>query len=447
MSWRRHLASLPAGFLENVGWQYLATAAVLGFGFLYSVIMAKALGATDFGLLSLATGVATVVFAALDVRLNEAVIRYLTEYLERKDAPLVLAVVKAALLVNVACGLLGAAVFVLFAGWIASDLVRDPRATSAVWLAAGYVFAQNVASSTSIGVLRVCGAFRTHAVVRTVNVVLQFGVAVAAWAGGWTVLTAMAWLIGVNVVTNGLLFILAMGELSRHAPLRTPAPLAALRGRRAEMQRFVLANYGLSLSSLPLRDLDITILGAAAPLETVGVYRIAKNFMAAVWQMSDPAFYVVYPEVAKFWSRREFPLLRAFIRRLTLLLAGGAGVLFVAGFVAAPIVIRRVLGVEFNDAGRIFRWMLPSLLVWMPLLWVHPVLCAADEPGRSLRASIAANLLALALYLTLIPPFGAAGAAAAYAAGVAAFPVLAFFSGRRAGLLFPAPPAGAAVLP
>lgn len=110
-------------------------------------------------------------------------------------------------------------------------------------------------------------------------------------------------------------------------------------------------------------------------------------------------------------------------------------VLFGVAFFAVPPTIVLSLGEEFAAGGSVFRWMIWCVLVWMPLLWVNPLLMAAGRANLFFRATLVASATTLLLDLLLIPRFGAHGAAFAYAAGVLASPLAGIWLARRAGII------------
>lgn len=430
---------IPDGFFKNVAWQYLSNIWAIGLGFLYSLLIGRALGAAEFGLISLGLGFAGLIFGVLELRLHEAVIRYIAEFWEQNDYRRTLAIVKLSLLVDASTGTLALVVALITAPLAQEYLIRDPRGLIVVWLSALSVFFINVGNRTAIGLLRVFEQFKLYALVIMAGTTLKLIVTLGAiLLMGWGAIGVMIVTVLTSLLTNLALVGMALWQLNRRIPLRqTQAPMSVLWPRLREMSRFVLNTYGLSLASIPTRDLDVNLLGWFTSLKVVGIYKIAKNFMAAIWQISDPAFYVIYPELSKLWSKKQFATLKTFIKKLIILL-GGTGVLLFSGtFVLVPRGIQWMMGSEFAEAGTIFQWMVWSLLFWMPFLWVNPLLMAAGLPNLSLRAALMSNLLTLGLYLIWIPIWGGQGAALAYGMGVPLNLGIAIHLGRRAGVIFP----------
>jgi O-antigen/teichoic acid export membrane protein len=304
------------------------------------------------------------------------------------------------------------------------------------WLGGFALFFSNVGNATAIGLLRVFDGFRSLALVKLSGQVFKLAATGAAlFALGWGVTGVLAIAVLANLLTTLGLGIVAYRQLDRRIPVRsTPAPFSLLRPRLREMRGFVLNMYGVSLAAIPTRDLDVNILGGCSTAAVIGTYKVARDFMGAVWQVSDPLLFVLYPEFTRLWTRQDFSGLRRFLRwgiagllAATVLLCGSA-------YFIVPPVIELALGSQFATAGTYFRWMLFGALAWMPLLWVNPLLMAAGRANLFFRSVVAASACILVFDLLLIPRWGGEGAAIAYAAGHVAGPLVALCLARSSGI-------------
>lgn len=446
---RRFKGGLPKGFIRNVGWQYLSTAWTVGVGFIYTLLVARLLGPDDFGLLAVSQGFGGLIFSLVELRLHEAVIRYTTEFWEQKDYPRLIATIKLALLADVITGMLALGLIVATAPLATQYLIHDSRGTLIVWLGGLALFFMNVGTTTSVGLLRVFNQFKSQTLMRGVGITLNLLLAVALllWTN-WGVLAVTVALAVTNLITNLMLLAATARQLYAHVPVREiHAPIRLLQPRLREMGGFVANTYFLSLTNIPSKDLDIIMLGWFGSLDAAGIYRIAKQFMSAMWYISDPAFVVIYPEIARLWMRREIGAMWSFIKRFSLLMGLlGVGVSAVA-FVAVPLVIRWVIGETYAPAGDIFHLMLWSLLFWMPLMWINPLLMAVGRPDLSLKASLLSALMTLLMYLGFVPLWAGYGAALSYGMSLPLYMLMALWLGWRAGLMNTQPIPKAAVVP
>jgi O-antigen/teichoic acid export membrane protein len=425
---RKHaFRDMPRAFVRNVAWQYLSVVTVTTCGFLYTIVVGRALGVANYGLMSLGLGFASLLFGLVQVRLHEAVIRFVTEHIEHGEPKKAVATVYLSLIVDAITCVCAFGAILILAPAAQSHLLRDPRGVTVLALSAGTLLATNIGSATAVGVLRACDQFKWHSVVSAAGAaakVIATMVALSVFGGGViTVLTiaALAAFATNAAVLGGAAFWL----IRRVGPQNLRASVGLVRPQLRTMSVFAGNTYLLSLSGSVLRDLDVNALGWFTSLEVVGMYRVAKSFAALLSQVSDPVLFALLPELSRFWVREEYVRLKAFVLRITVLGAAAGVLMYAASALVVPWLIVHVLGRQFQGAGVLFQGMVWWVLVGMPFMWAHSLACAAGRPGLSLRASFASNGLALVLYLVLIPRFGGMGASLAYGTGLAAASVIA----------------------
>lgn len=444
--WQRWLAerlvrNLPAGFIRNLSWQYVSSGAAVVFGFLYSLLVGRELGAMHFGLLSLALGFATIVFQVVELRLHEAVIRYVAEFWEAGDHRRTVAALKLFVFADVITGLMALGLVLLAARWATHYLIRDDLGPLAVILAAFSVFFTNVATATALGLYRVFGDFKALALISSSGAALKLILALGVlYLSSWGVLGVMLAAVVSSVITNSTLIGYAFRRLRQRVPITfSDAPVALLADRRREMFGFIRSSYLLSLTMISTKELDINLLGYFAPLQTVGSYKIAKSFMSAIWTLSDSVFFVVYPDIARMWTKRRFVELRAFLKKITAGLGISALAVYALACLVLPPLIVALMGSDYQSAGSIFRWLSWGLVFWAPLVWVNPLLLAAGRADLLLKAAVVSGAIIALSYVPAIEFAGANGAAFVTALSNPVALFTAIWIGNRAGIIFPQP--------
>jgi len=436
-AWNRLKQGLPLNFFQNLSWQYAGSLWSLVVNLACGLLVARTLGPGDYGLMALGLSLSGLVFSIVELRLHEATIRFIVEFRETSDLPRLLATVKLSLLADATTGGLAFCLLVAVAPWVERRFIHDPRGVTVIILCGLSLLFANVASATATGLLRVFERHKLQAILRAVGTTFYAMIVLAILT--CTPYGVFGVLIGsavTSLATNLALVGSALLVLNRHVPFAsTSAPLSLVRPRMREMGRFVLNTYLLSLTSIPSRDLDLTSLSWFAPIETIGIYKIAKSLMSLIWQVAEPVFFVIYPELAKLRVRGDFAATRAFLRRLTLLSGVAGTILVTAAFLLAPSIVRLLLGARFDGAATIFRWMVWCALVWAPLQWLTPALMAAGRPDLVLRAGVFGAVTTFTLYLLLIPRLGGVGAALGYGLGVAATVGAKVVLARRADLI------------
>ena len=424
---------IPSGFLANLSWQYVTTIWSMLVGFCYSLLLGRSLGVSEFGLYSLTIGFTTVVFQVFELRLHEAVIRYVSEFWEQKDLPRMLATIRMSLLADVGSGFLALAAVVALMPLAGRFLVHDDRSVNLLLLAGITVFCSNVATATAFGILRTFGQFRIQSLITVTGTSLKLAATYCAikWFGCGVIGVMLVGIVS-SFLMNAIMISVALRCVSQHVPLLHRTMSGLLQPRMKEMRSFVASTYFFSLTSIPTKELDITLLGLFSSVHVVGAYKMAKNFITAMWAISDPVFYVVYPELARLWARMEFAAIRSFLKKLTIILGVAGIMVYVCAMLVVPIVINYTLGQGYVDSVIIFRCMAWFILFWMPFLWINSLFLAAGKPELMLKASVAGSLLTAVLYFVFIPLWGGSGAAFAYALGTPLGLVFAFWVAKQA---------------
>jgi O-antigen/teichoic acid export membrane protein len=428
--------SIPPGFYTNAAWQYATSFASAGFQFVYLVALAALLGTREFGRFSLALAFVTMAFQLVELRLHEAVIRFAAEFRARDDFARLVAFTKLSLLADAASGALAFAAACALAPLAARLLLKDPAAVSLILLAAFAVFFQNVSTATAVGLYRTFNAVRVQAIVTACGGLLKLAatiVFVKVFDAGAAEVMAVA--IAAHFLTNAVLTTLALRILRRHVPPGTRGTMAMLGDRWRDLARFTGSTYALSLSMIPTKELDVNLLGYFSTPAVVGTYKIAKTFFTAVSMIVDPALFVIYPQLAAMWVRRELVKIGAFIRSIVAVFGSVALLVCIVATFAVPPLIVLLNGPEYRESGSIFRWLIWGLAIWAPTIWVNPLLMAADRPDLVTKASILGSVLVVILYLIFIPRLGARGAALAQALAPPIVMSIALFFGRRAGII------------
>lgn len=111
------------------------------------------------------------------------------------------------------------------------------------------------------------------------------------------------------------------------------------------------------------------VLGAVAPVASLGVYagadRITRVFQQGMWPVNQ----ALYPKLTK--QMQHDPKRAINTVRLSLLLLGGLGVVFgLAIFFGAPLLVHFVLGPAFQDSVPVLR----IFSLWIPLVALSTVM-------------------------------------------------------------------------
>lgn len=250
---------------------------------------------------------------------------------------------------------------------------------------------------------------------------LDTGTRVLATAGIFTLVRApedAALVLLLQAAAGFLAFGGGWALVRRDAPLRWPGRQATRDALRMGWSMFVFrASAGLYTAG------NAFILGLFAPPQVVGYYAGAEKIGRAIVGLLGPAGQALYPRVSRLAGHARTEALR--MVRLGLAAMGTGGVLLgITAFLAAPVLVRLLLGPGFEPAVAVLRVLalIPPLAAVSNVLgiqWMLPL--GLDRPFT--RIVIWAGLLNVALAVWLAPSLGERGmawavvAAEAFAAG------------------------------
>jgi PST family polysaccharide transporter len=216
---------------------------------------------------------------------------------------------------------------------------------------------------------------------------------------GWKVMAAQC--VGC-VVSHGVTVVLAYREVGFQWPTLSSVWSALRLGGSMFVFRVV---QGLSGSANRL------VLGSVAPVAALGEYagaeRITRVFQQGMWPVNQ----ALYPKLAHQAQNNPTGAMRTV--RLSLLSLGSVGLVFAVGiFFGAPLMVRLVLGSDFNDAVPVLQ----VFALWIPLTALVTVLTfqvllpnQLDHPFNFVN--LTAGLVGIVAALLLAPRFRAIGIA------------------------------------
>ena len=231
---------------------------------------------------------------------------------------------------------------------------------------------------------------------------------------GWKVMAAQC--VGC-VVAHGMTVVLAYREVG----FRWPTPSSVWQSLRLGGSMFLFrAVQGLSSS------VNRLVLGSVAPVAALGEYagaeRITRVFQQGMWPVNQ----ALYPKMTQ--QAQSNPGRARKTVRLSLLFLGGLGLVFgLVIFLAAPLLVRLVLGPAFQNSVPVLR----VFALWIPLIALSTViifqLLLPNQLDNQFNfVNLTAGLVGIGVALLLAPSFGATGVA--WAAVVAQVYTLAAFS-------------------
>lgn len=270
-------------------------------------------------------------------------------------------------------------------------------------------------SGMPTGVLRLAGRFGRVAILQMAVACLRLCLcAIGAWADAGFAYFLAVWAC-MQIASSMALLSLAAAELRRDGIVGAArASLAGLRQRFPNIWGFAWsANLSLTLRA-STNEVDTLLVGALAGAAAGGVYQIAKRMARMAQQFGQQVQAVVYPDLARSWSRASVAAFRRNVLQLELLLVslGLVGVAFAA--IAAEPLLRWTAGPEFLGAAPLLLVQMVAVMLTLTGVSLRSALLAMGAQDTVLRAAAVGTGLFFVVAVALVPMLGPMGANTAH---------------------------------
>jgi O-antigen/teichoic acid export membrane protein len=400
-----------------------------GLSFVQGIIIARLLGVSGLGELTVIITFVTAVNVLLSFRMSEVVVRHVNQALAtplhsaaRPAEPpnsvnlggemQAAAIVKGAALIEALTSLVAFLVLILLSGWAAQTFVKDPAAQSLI-VFYGLIILSNLIFETSRGVLQAYGQFGRFAIINLSATILTFGIVLAAalFMKQATVQMVLAAYVAGKTLSGVAVIVLAVGLLNQRLPGWTRVPLRAYSAWRGLMSFAVNTNLNATVNLFVRDNIPLYIAALTTPVQT-GYFRIGLSLTNMLMLPIDPFIWPTYTEITHAISHGHLASARRLLKRVSaisaawVLAAGGAMVLL--GWWLIPLIY----GPQY---GPVYPGMVILVIGYgfaSVFGWNRPLLLALGRPSFPVITSAIVGAAELLLIFSLVPKSGYLVAAA-----------------------------------
>ncbi len=408
--------------------------------FVTAIILARVLGAADYGIYSLALVWANILGFVAALGFPQLIVRETARLPDRVDASSQAdgaahaGAQATADLLATSWRLSLAAAIALAAGaaLAAPFILPDAGAGAHLAFVAGLPMVvltalQRQREAVLLGVHRPVTSLVPERVVRPVLMLAAIGALALAGALAGNAQVAVLAQVTASVLT----LVVAIGLARRAAPVA----LTSLRGRFSSAAlRQALPFLFVGLTTLLATRLDVVMLGMLADAADVGHYRLAAQIAAVALLVATASQAILSPEISRHAATGALSALRGQIVRY----AVAAALVTVAGAVAMVVVFQLaqpMIGASFAAAHVPLVILLAGYTVMALLFPALPLLTMTGNARLVGWANVVALVFNAGLNLFLIPRFGGTGAALATLASLVLLYGMHVWNVVRLGLL------------
>lgn len=398
--------------LMNSSWVLGGNVAFICIGAAQGIVVAHALGVEQFGILTLVITFVTVVTRLTAFRMDEFIVKYVTEALADDCKERVAAIIKTSVIVEVATSFV-TFLFVLMVAAIASDWFLPAPGSGALISMYAVVVLVNVVGETTFGLMQVLNQFRLNSILRTAGKAVSFILVIVAtlwWPGTVGILLAY---IGGSLITAVFLVVAVVRTINRRLEKRWwCVPLRTLRESRRPMIEFILSTNISGTLSVLIREGDPLLLGYFCNPTAVGYFKVARSLVALVMAPVVPLSQTIYREVAHTVAQQDWVQMRRLLRKTTWVSSAyvfPASLLFAASSVW---LIAFLYGQQFIPAAPALWILLAGLAFDQVFSWARRALLALGRADFPPKVEGLLAILKVGGAIVLLPAYSYLGNAA-----------------------------------
>ena len=392
--------------VRNSGYLFSARGISAAMSMLQSILAARLLGPSMFGVLGALTQFTSVLNRFASFRIDELVVRYVGHYEEADDQPRAAATFKLAAALEISGSILAFGLIWLLAPLGSRFFVHDPQMVQ--WFRIyGLIVLFNLIYESATGVLQIFDRFRVIAITMAAQSVLTLVL----------ITLAVIFRQGLMAVVLAYMAGKALGSLViTAAALRTAAqvwgvdwwrtPLGLLKSERRSMLTFAFSTNLSSTVSLLAKDSEVLWVSAFLGTTEAGYYKTALALTNLLQIPVSPLPKVTFPELSREIARKHWANVRYVLKQGSRLAAGYSLPVMLTLVLFGRPILSLTYGADYLPAYPALVILLIGYTFTNIFYWNRVALLAFARPVFPTLVNLSGALIKIALIFALVPVYG-----------------------------------------
>lgn len=398
--------------VKNSGYLFSATGAAAALSMLQSILVARLLGVTDFGILGTITLFTSVINKFASFRMSELVIKYVGQYSVEGDESRAAAVFKSAGILESLTSLFAFGLIWLLAPLGAEYIAKDVS-TSYWFVLYGLIVLANFMAESSTGLMQIFDRFKIIAGVTLGQSLLTLGLISLVYVNqGGLYEVVLAYMAGKIAAALALAISAIVLATRRWGSAWWLAPIGLLRDQSRELVRFAFSTNISATINLVNKDGELLWVSALTGPTGAGYYKLALSLANLIQLPVSPLPQATYPELSREVASKNWGNMRYILRQGSLMAMAYSVAAGVFLLIFGKSLIAFLYTPEFLPAYPALLILMVGLLVANTFYWNRIGLLSlglADYPAKI--NSIAAMFKVVGM-IVLVPIYGFLGSAA-----------------------------------
>jgi len=391
---------------------FSATGAAAALSMLQSILVARLLGVTDFGILGTITLFTSVINKFASFRMSELVIKYVGQYSVEGDESRAAAVFKSAGILESLTSLFAFGLIWLLAPLGAEYIAKDVS-TSYWFVLYGLIVLANFMAESSTGLMQIFDRYKIIAGVTLGQSLLTLGLISLVYVNqGGLYEVVLAYMAGKIAAALALAISAIVLATRRWGSAWWLAPIGLLRDQSRELVRFAFSTNISATINLVNKDGELLWVSALTGPTGAGFYKLALSLANLIQLPVSPLPQATYPELSREVASKNWGNMRYILRQGSLMAMAYSVAAGVFLLIFGKPLIAFLYTPEFLPAYPALLILMVGLLVANTFYWNRIGLLSlglADYPAKI--NSIAAVFKVVGM-IVLVPIYGFLGSAA-----------------------------------
>lgn len=386
------------------------------------IIVARAIGPNDLGILTLTQTYILLIAAVLLPKPWITIVRYGTGFLEKKEYNYFKTLIKYGFIIEVL-----ASVFALILTFMVLNIFFLDKEIYLYISIYSFILLFNM-SGTGTGILRVYDKFKTLSLIEFSGALLKLILVSTFWVlDKQLVYFVLSYLFG-EILIHVLKLILGFNIILKEKIFGYKSySFNQLSNKEPTFSKFLFSTHLNDILGTSRRNLDFLVIGALLSNEMVGFYRVIKQFGKVFSLLGNPIKKTLYPECCRFWEKNSFANLKGFLMKITaLMLVAFTGSIGLFAFFANNF-LEIFFGHEYTFIAIPLTIYLIGHGVFLSFQTLNSLLLSMGEATKVLYVELITNIIYFSSLLLLINSSGLYGVVFSFVISVVVWIIMSFW--------------------
>lgn len=396
---------------RHTGWVLATGVLAAAMRVAQAIMVTRALGRDEFGILVLAVTWTLTVGQLLDSRIWEPVIKFVPQFRAQRRFDQATGVLQLCCIIEIVSALAAVVVVLLTAPLVATILLKDTASGPGLIRVASVMVVLLIPVNPVTAVLRLADRPAWIAGHQAIVGVVQTAATAVIWVTAPSLVGFLAaQMLGLAVGGAALFVAGAFACRQLGLEILRLGRLATLRGHVREILRFCVMTNLTGCSRVLTGRADRLVLGLLATPGVVGVYDVARTIAAQLHDLAGSLQMAIFPEMSLLAAAGDHGRLKRLQRQVSIVIGAVVVPGCVATMFAAPWILPWIFGQEFAGSAGLLQILVWQLL-WLPVVWIPSYLLVIGRAGTLTALTWIDAALFMAMLAVLVPALGATGAA------------------------------------